>query len=434
MIKQYVNLPNRASDHHGSRVTLEVQASNLSSTRIGASEWWVEPSAGATNEDTKYLSGPERAQPARAVVRNRHNKFKNQVLLPHVGGDQWKVKCSKRGETSSAVDVEDFETWRKIYYTVHYMNNACRDIFNAVKGRFEAAYKDDAFIELEQAATRRTLVDEHHTLASDPALPHLYRRSPPLRNKPFHLRIVVLNDIYDLKDAEYRQNGVSDLVTTIDTNDPLSDISPRHFLKRARARIEPSGRWFSIRHQVTKTSDREIQVDVTRHRQLARAINAGRTIRFVIQTRERDHYLGHSIGNFCCVRINERGTPAQIQTTILQTFTHEVGHGFQQAVRREANYDGAGNFTAWEDNPNWHNDAYGGQGPHCHTNAKLIADPDTTSGQIYTHDAGTLCTMFFRDDADVDADGQFCAGHCLPRLKRVNLDAAHMLAKHWGRY
>jgi hypothetical protein len=436
MIKQYVNLPNKAADHHGSRVTLEVAANNLGPTRVGVTEWWVEPAPGATNTDPKYLSSTERARPRRLLARNRRSKFRNTVLLPHVGGDKYKVKCSKRGDRSSPVEVEEFETWRKIFYTVHYMNAQCQTTFDAVKGRFEGAYNPDGFIELEESARSQTLLDEPHTLATNnPALTHLYRRRPPLANKPFHLRIVVLNDIYDLIDGEYDQRNVTAMVTTITTDNPLSDISATHWLRRARARVVGRrNRWVSIRALTRKVSDTEIEVDVTGNRQLSAAVTAGQRIRIQVRTRERDHYLGHSLGNFCCVRINETGTPAAIQTTILQTFTHEVGHGFQQAVERERNYDAAGNFTAWENNPNWHDDAQGGQGPHCHTNARLIASRRTTSGQIYTHDSGTLCTMFFRDDPAVDAAGKFCASHCYPRLKRVNLNARNMRAQGWGRF
>jgi hypothetical protein len=434
MVKQYVNLPTKSKDHHGSRVPLEVEASNLGAGKIGVSYWWVEDAPGATNTDLKYLSSTERARPRRTRTRNKKKKFRNTALLPHAGGDKYKVKCSKNKDHSDPKDVEEFETWRKIFYTVHYMNAQCLATFNAVKGRFEAAYKDDAFIELEQSTIKKTLLDEPHTLATDPALGHLYKKNPPLKRKPFHLRIVVLNDIYDLINGRYTETGVSSKVTTITSDNPLSDISAKHFLRRARARVEPSGTSYSIRKFVTKTGDDTIEVDLTKHKQLSKAIDKGKTIRIVVATRERDHYLGHSLGNFCCVRINETGTPAEIETTILQTFTHEVGHGFQQVVEREANYDGAGNFSAWENNPMWHDDDYGGQGPHCHTNAKLDPDPDTASGQTYIHDSGTLCTMFFRDDDDVDVDGKFCAGHCIPRLKRVNLDKAHMKAQGWNRF
>ncbi len=82
-------------------------------------------------------------------------------------------------------------------------------------------YKDDAFIELEQSTVKKTLLDEAHTLATDPALRHLYKTSPPLKKKPFHLRIVVLNDIYDLVNGSYTEAAVSALVTSVTSDNPL---------------------------------------------------------------------------------------------------------------------------------------------------------------------------------------------------------------------
>lgn len=429
MIKQYVNLPNRARDHHGPRVRLEVQAASLGPNRVGVSEWWVEP-VGGDNTDQRYLSRGQRARMETSRVRNQRNTFRNTLLLPHVGGDKHKPRCSKRGDRANAVEMEEFETWRKIYYTVHWMNPQCLATFNAVKGRFEDAFKD-GFIELVQRKTLRTRVDETRTRSTN-ALEHLYRTQPPLPDKPFHLRIVVLNDIYDVSDHSYDEAGVTTKVVTIDTDNPLTDRRREPWLRHAEARIN-NGRWFNIRGLTRKTGDSEVTVDMTAHHRLSRAIDQGRDVDVRVGTRERDHYLGHSIGNFCCVRINETGTPAQIQTTILQTFTHEVGHGFQQAVRRERTFNAAGNGNGWDNNATWHTNNFGGQGPHCSTNAVLGPDASTTSGQSYRLSAGTLCTMFYRDDPAVDAAGKFCA-NCLPRLKRVKLGAAQMRLQGWDWY
>jgi hypothetical protein len=431
MRKQYVNLLKDAAKHHGAQVTLEVKASNLGPKKVGETDWWVEPVGGA-NTDPKYLGAGERTRLLLNTVRNKNDAFRNTLHLPHVGGDKYKVRCAKKGTRAGALECEQFQTWRKIYYTVHWMNPDCLRIFNRVKGRFQDAFKK-AFIELEQAATHKTLVDERRTLSSN-ALFHLYRRSPPLANKPFHLRIVVLNDIFDVESGAYTETAVNQAVTTIQTDMPLSDAPGKPWLQHARARIEQTGVAFNnIRSLVKKVSETEIRVDVSRNVQLAQALKNGQTLRLEIETRERMHYLGHSIGNFCCVRINEAGTRAQVQRTILQTFTHEVGHGFQQVVRRERLHDATGNATGWENNPTWHTDNFGGQGPHCSTNARLVVDRSTPSGQTYEHAAGTLCTMFFRDDPQVDPAGHFCP-NCLPRLKRANLGETQMRAQGWGQY
>ncbi|HEX8701977.1 MAG TPA: hypothetical protein VF815_24320, partial [Myxococcaceae bacterium] len=106
MIRQYVNLPSRARDHHGSRVRLEVQGANLGPDRVGVTEWWVEP-VGANNTDLRYLSAGQRARMRTALVRNRRNTFQNTLLLPHVGGDRHKPRCAKRGDRAHPVEIEE---------------------------------------------------------------------------------------------------------------------------------------------------------------------------------------------------------------------------------------------------------------------------------------------------------------------------------------
>lgn len=429
-IKQYVNLPNAAADHHGASINLVVNADELAEEGVAYTEWWVEPT-GADNTDLKYLSSSKRARMRYATRPHSGTRFRNTFLLPHVGGDKYQVKCSKRGDRSQPTELEEVETWRKIYYTVHWMNANCQNTFNAVKGRFKAAF-EESFIELEEAASNQTLVDEANTRSSN-ALTHLYRRRPALANKPWHLRIVVLNDIYEIEEAEHEADAFADVTGQWTTSQPLSDVSATHWLISARARVNGGGAWINIRSMMTKDDDTHFSFDVSGNRTLNNAVAAGGSIDLKIRTRERDHYLGHSIGNFVCVRTNETGTAAEIEQTILQTFTHEVGHGFQQAMRRERTHNAAGNATGWENNADWHTDDYGGQGPHCHHNADEVADPDTDSGRSYASNGSTLCTMFFRDDDDVDVDGKFCES-CLPRLKRVNLSRSKMRGQGWNDY
>jgi hypothetical protein len=432
-IKQYVNLPRKPKDHHGARVTIQVEAAQLGKKKVGTSQWWVEPDGG--NTDLKYLSKGQRAQVANQYVRNVGDKFRNTLVLPHVGGDKHKAKCAKKGDKSTAKESDEYQTWRKIFYTVHWMNQDCKDIFDAVKGKFEDAFKV-GFVELEKKADSRTKKDEPRTYATPPHLPHLYARRPELSDKPFHLRIVVLRDIYDAEVKVYTWGSVaSDKVNHDISPVELSDHTPRHWLKRARARILPGGTWVDVRRYAAKTGDSKFEVDLHGSKRFSKAVAAGKSLTIEVTVRERSHYLGHSLGNFVCVRINEAGTRAAIERTILQTFTHEVGHGLQQTVRREALYkaDGSRASPKWENNPMWHTDDYGGQGPHCHKNAKVAASTHTTSGNTYVHDAGDLCTMFFRDDAAVQADGKFC-DHCEPRVKRANLGRAQMDAKGWMAY
>lgn len=433
-VKQYVNLPRKPKDHHGAEVRITVEAKDLGAGKVGTTEWTVEP-VGGSNTDVKYLSKYARAKAKARFVRNEKGKFRNSLVLSHVGGDTYKVKCAKKGDASASKESDEYQTWRKIFYTVHWMNAACKATFDAVKGKFEDAFKV-AFVELEKKADSRTKKDEPRTFATPPHLPHLYAATPKLAHKPFHLRIVVLNDIYGVRGTTWTWASVgAKKVSQNNAPEELSDYNATHWRVSARARVLPNGTWLDVRKYARKTGDSEFEVDLTGHKFLAKAVDKGKKLKIQVTVRYRSHYLGHSIGNFVCVRINEAGTPADVQRTILQTFTHEVGHGLQQAVKREALYKPDGNRASpkWEDNRKWHYDDYGGRGPHCSTNAKLVPSAETTSGQTYEHDAGTLCTMFFRDDPAVDADGKFCAA-CEPRLKRANLGTAQMDAKGWMAY
>jgi hypothetical protein len=429
VIKQYVNLGYNKDKHHGSQVHFEVQASNLTEADVKRAEWWVEPEGG-DNTPSRYLSHASRARMKRKVTGNQKDRFRNTIYLPHVGGDKYKIKCSKYKDRSNPHALDDvFQTWRKIFFTVHYMNDDCKRFYNNVKARFKAAF-EEAFIELEEVTVNNTLKDEPQTRSTN-VLSHLYRKRPRLSNRPFHLRIVVLNDIGSVVGSRYTQKGISTKQWTKNTDKDLCIVRGYSWRKSAKARVEPRGRWYNINAHTTKSGKREIKIDLRTHKRLSEAIDTGKTIEIRLRTREFRAYCGHSIGNFCCVRINEPGTDAQTQKTILQTFAHELGHGLRQAVRRERTYNDRGRPTGWEKNALWHTNKYGGQGPHCFKNAKLVASRKTTSGKIYTHDSGTLCTMFFRADANVDADGKFCDS-CLPRLKRVNIGASAMRRQGWN--
>lgn len=430
MLKYYVNLPIDASKHHGNEVTLEATADGLTENDVALSEWWVEGKP--NNTDLKYLKRMERARPKRKYVVNQKDKFRNTVSLPHVGGDEYIVKCSKKGDRSTAKVVEEIETWRKIFYTVHYMNNDCLTTFNAVKGKLETAFAE-GFVEMSVANITSTKLDEAATLGDD--VTSLYDATTPLKDKPFHLRIVVLNDIYDHKEREYSEkvNGASLTQHTFLTAETLSDKPNTPGIKSVKVEIDGRKSPIYITSSCTKVNSTTVMCDFSNHSAILTALKSGKDITITLKTNERDPYLGFSLRNLCVVT-----RYGQSREEILQTFTHEIGHGLQQVVKHETTYSADGAVQGSEDNPKWHYNEYGGQGPHCSTNAKLVADTRkpqhrTSSGKIYVHDSGTLCTMFFSGESHVDRDGKFCA-NCLPRLKRVKLSAAKMKARGWDKY
>ncbi len=445
MIKRYVNLPDLPVENASANVPLVASAAKLQG--VGTSEWWVEPASG--NTDLKYLSMAARAKVANTYVQNEKDKFKNTLTLPQVGGDKYTVKCSKKGDRSSPMQAEQMETWRKIFYTVHWMNQDCKKIFDGVKGKFEAAF-ESAFIKVEKAADSQTLLDEPRSLRDKPNLPRLYK-DVALTNKPFHLRIVVANDLYYQKQLVLSAKGIAKTNFNLDTGGPPLDVQSAtdntSWIISARVRVEPSGAWIDLAQYITRMplpnkpalADTAARVDLSPNQLLTDQLAKGKTLEAEVTVNIRNHVCGYSNGNFIAVRIKEPDrTPAQVQVTVLQTFTHEVGHAFQQVVQSEDLFDATTGVKGAapndkEDNTMWHTDDFGGRGPHCHTNASKVADRRTTSQFTYspTKGGGPLCTMFFRDDPKVDADGKFCAS-CLPRLKRVSLEEKKMILKRWN--
>lgn len=114
MIKQYVNLPQDPAEHHGADLPLEVEASNVSADNVRYAEWWIEPNGDNTPE--RYLSRRQRAHLQQRITRNRRDHFANTLSLPHVGGDRYDIKCSKRNDRNSAVTIDTVETWRKLFF------------------------------------------------------------------------------------------------------------------------------------------------------------------------------------------------------------------------------------------------------------------------------------------------------------------------------
>jgi hypothetical protein len=154
---------------------------------------------------------------------------------------------------------------------------------------------------------------------------------------------------------------------------------------------------------------------------------AGNTAHLEVSlAKEGSGFCGYSIGNLCVVRTVDG------LTSVLQTFTHEVGHGIKQAVKEERKYDAAGAEVAPpEKHPTWHTDNFGGQGPHCSIRAQLRTAaplPDGLTAVFEYGGAGKLCTMFFADEPNVEPKGKFCE-NCTPRVKRVGLDEASMRRK-----
>lgn len=423
--KVYVNLIKGPA---GEERTVKVSAKPSGSGRTMLSFWKVEPGGG--NADLKYLSAARRASVKNVTAWIMGGKFKNTLTLPHVGGDKYKVKVSKDRAGSGAIATTELETWRKIFFTLHFMNRRCRRMFDLSKPNFVKAFEQGK-IEVEEVARLACTRDEDYTPAADSRLVHLYAPSV-LAHKPFHLRIVVVNDIFDWKGMRYTESLVNTRSWSRQSVQPLSHLGD--WLVAATAQIQaagalPAGALLNAAAYVSKRGDQTIKVKFPYFSDLGRAIRAGRTVKVVVRTRERDHYEGHSIGNFVCVRTKQPGKTARAtQISVLQTFTHEVGHGLKQVVESEPLHNaGTGVATgSVEKHPHQHRDAYGGQGSHCYYNCVKRELPTKA---IIPNAGQDLCTMYYADHPKVFSDGRFCP-ECVKRLKRVDLSESTMA--HWN--
>lgn len=426
-IKWYVNLPGDLTmKHQGDAVPIKAKPNGTGSMLPWIAKWWVEPDGGA-NTEKKYLSAGARARTLdRFSLAGENDEFTTWLKLPHVGGDSYKAKCAKPDDTGNAKESDVYETWRKIYIRVHYMNDDCLALFNRLKPGIEKVFKD-AFIEIVWLPDpSQTLVDESYTSGEVYNMPHLYDVAKArLTHKPFHLRLVVVNDAYDPVEGAYDRQNVDVYKLRIDTHYPLLDTRGTNGCKKAFARFDPSKPEVDVTSLAKKVGDQALEFDFSRDARLKKALDETKTLDVAVWTHERSHgYCGYSIGNFVCIK-----RVGASDTSLLQTFTHEVGHALQQAVHVEPLYDDDGSENGEDENTHWHDDAFGGQGPHCFYNCTK----NHAKKRIVPNGGAKLCTMFYADHPNVYDDGRFCE-HCLPRLKRVSLGQGAMLAKHWDAY
>jgi hypothetical protein len=453
--KQYVNLPSAAATpERGNTRSLQVTPNTVPNVNPGDRlEWWIEPNP--ANTDPIYLSPAQRPrlQFNETAITAASNKFENTITFPPAGGDKFIVKVAKRGDRANFLQTDEFETWRKIFYTVHYMGADAQNLFNSLRGKFEAAFLE-GFLELQQiqmvaTATQMARVDAtSQPMAGRPQF-H-FMRDPPtgivglrpfgtgaLTDKPYHVALLVVPEIYSVEEKNFSKPSQRNLTGTKNFAFQLHTDpgDPRAFVYRAtaswpgRVAIDVKDK-LSLGGVPTDASsvvrwDLNTVPGLTNHLAAAPANVYDLTMIVLAEST----VMGYSVGNFCIVRTIDGSTD------VLQTFTHEVGHGVGQTVEKESRWEGAGTALSDEHNPFWHTDPYGGRGPHCATRATLAAVPASaglTTGQRYAYGgAGHLCTMFFSGESHVQPDGKFCE-NCVPRLKRFNLESNSMNTRYWN--
>ncbi|WP_342376808.1 hypothetical protein NVS55_36315 [Myxococcus stipitatus] len=453
--KQYVNLPSAAATpERGETRTLRVTPNTVPNVNAGDKvEWWIEPNPG--NTDRLYLSPAQRPrlQFNETALTAASGKFENTITFPPSGGDKFIIKAAKVGDRANSLQTDEFETWRKIFYTVHYMGAGAQNLFNSLRGKFEAAFKE-AFVELEQVqqiATTTQMARVDATVRPMLGRPQFhFMNDPPagliglkpagtaaLADKPFHAVLLVVPDIYSVKEEPFAMAASRSVTGTTTFNYQLHTApgNPRAFVYRAtaswtgRAALDVKDKLSVVGVPTRRNSVLSWDLSTVPGLTLHLAAAPANTFNLSATLVSESGVMGYSIFNFCIVRTLDGSTD------VLQTFTHELGHGVGQTVEKESRWDGPGNALSDEHNPFWHTDPYGGRGPHCQTRAVLRAAPASeglTTGQWYKYGgAGHLCTMYFSGEPNVQPDGKFCE-NCVPRLKRFNLNSASMTTRRWN--
>lgn len=447
IIKQFVNLPTGVTSHEGNRRALFAEPVSVPSVQPSDTvEWWIEP--GGSNTDIVYITPASRArlQFPTTLITAATGRFHNRIDLPHVGGDEYVVKCSKLNNRPNFFQTDTFQTWRKLFYTVFHMGADSLAQYNALEGQFQGAFSR-SFIELQKAATiaTMTVMDEARVEftnnfpfvdGSTSAIINLKRAglatgTGSLSNKPFHMAYMVVPRAFFTRPRPRTMAATRAIIGSTSYFHLLytEPGNPVAFIPVARASWGANS--FDVRNSFSIVSNAggasSIQWNLNTVPGLTAWLAApANTFNLTFTVTEKSSINGYSWGNICVVGMTGR-PPIQV----LGTMVHEMGHAVQQAVHFESRWNATGTPMASDVNPNWYDDVFGGQGPHCSTNAVLTTTAALTSGKRFVWGGGAkLCTMYHAGDVNRD-DGVFCPS-CEPRVRRANLNSTNMTNQQWN--
>lgn len=194
--KWYLNLPRSFGGtkkrHAGTVINLTATAGRSLAFAFDATVDWTVDYGGNDGHEDYLPAGPTFA-PDQSP--RKYNKFVTALTLPMVTGRTYTVQATRTGHDGQVRLNAQYETWQRVYLTVHYMNERCLDIYNAILPRLCDAFAaaNIEITERELAPCRR---DEPFTLDDDAILSHLYSTNAhPLERAPCHVRAVIVNDL-----------------------------------------------------------------------------------------------------------------------------------------------------------------------------------------------------------------------------------------------
>ena len=210
--KWYLNLYANYDDgttktRAGTRIKLAATPSRAVRNSVSPQVNWTVTYANSPDAHPNYVVAPHFLLPNPTDLAD--GQFKNVLKLPIVNGRTYTVMAKRTGNNAE-VFTKRYVTWQRIYYTVHYMNTACRDAFNAIKDELHAMF-EAANIELRLRAMKQCRkngrdVNEEYTSSQRPpngavntnwaTLPLTWDEADaPLARQPNHIRMVVTRDL-----------------------------------------------------------------------------------------------------------------------------------------------------------------------------------------------------------------------------------------------
>ncbi|MDB4932679.1 MAG: hypothetical protein JWM10_5163 [Myxococcaceae bacterium] len=185
------------SKNHGPRIPLVAKRSAGHRPSATRTVTWDVRSYPGTHDHHFYptslllLGGP--------TAEDIEGKFTNALTPPPIGGMTYEVTARKSdGQGAANVTLAaQYLTWRRLYYTVNYMDDRCKRLFAAVEKDLQRVFAE-VFIDLKcsrtvpvQAGTARPLV---MTEPTGPGTLDEFHSGPNDRS-PYQLRLLLLNDL-----------------------------------------------------------------------------------------------------------------------------------------------------------------------------------------------------------------------------------------------
>ena len=387
--------------------------------------WWCEPVDG-NNSPLKYMPAQDRAGFGESGALRMWKKTDDQGVCEHdefrlsvCGKDKFKVSTGTKKDGSDKKTAEEYEVWRRVYFSVRYMKPDFLVPFDPVINE----YKKHGIIPKQIAPA-----------GGSPKVPYefaikTYEQGYKLMQKVtegrLEARIVLVDRVWlanqrDLYVKTKRRSFTLD--TNLQTGNAATSVDPGWMIwNEASFGTASAGGVgignYDITPYMTRLSDDQIKVDIPNGTPAATALDeaANRgdlSYKFSIWFADvLNGFAQESTGRILIAYHGSSPTPRPVSPR-QGTIIHEMGHGLGMvppSIQEYNEYNGNKIKSGKKKNPT----QYENGGGHCHT-AAGGSNPNYTDGTCvmfhYGHNARTL---------------QFCPT-CAPILKRRDLNRSGM--------